>query len=370
MRAQSGKDAKSEPSRVLILLAKDEAKDVAAATERRDMPRHEYRVLQDVLGAERIDYADVRSSTRPFVRLARRLSLRHGLAALGFLRRRDFDWFYCTGEDVAFPFASLMVGALDFGRIISVIHNGDTPKRRVLLRVIPTRVWKNIICLSREQYRVLVEGRKLPAAIVQQSPQWLDTEFYDPKLSLSDHADSSSVPAPGYVFACGRESRDYETLQLAAQGLDIPFHVVASGWSPGEGFAAAGNILSTSNLTVEAGLSYRELRDRYNGARIVVVPVKHVTYAAGVTSICEGMSMGKAVIATSSPGTRDYVHEGESGIVVPVGDVEALRAAILSLWNDADALAQYGERNRAFAVSTLKVELYAESVARLFGLSQ
>ena len=351
--------------RILILLAKD---DVSAPTDRGAAPRHEYKVLQDVLQADLIDFSHVRTSKRPLVRLARRLSLQHGLAALGFLRRRDFDRFYCTGEDVSIPFALLMLSVFDLGRITSVIHNGGTRKRRVLFRVLPNRVWEHIICLSREQYRVLVDDVKLPAAIVQQSPQWLDTEFYNPALCADPGTTPTERPLD-YVFACGRESRDYETLQRAAEGLDIAFHVVASGWSPGGSFAATDSIRTAANITVEAGgLSYRELRDRYHSARLVVVPVREVSYAAGVTSICEGMSMGKAVIATSSPGTRDYVLEGQSGIVVPVGDAAALRAAIVSLWNDTDALAQYGERNRAFAVSTLRVELYAEGVARLLGI--
>jgi glycosyltransferase involved in cell wall biosynthesis len=348
--------------RILILIAKDEAAGVPEAARTGEMPRHEYMVLEEALHADRIDFSHVRASKHRLVRLARRISPQFGLAALGFVRRREFDRFYCSGEDVSIPFGVLMLAAFDLDRVTTVIHNGGTRKRRVLYRLIPKRVWEHIICLSREQYRVLVDDLKFSPNQVHQSPQWLDTEFYNPELA----ADAS---ATGYVFACGRESRDYETLQAAAEGLDIPFHVVASGWSPSAGFATTDAMRSASNITVEAGgLSYRELRDRYHNARLVVVPVREVTYAAGVTSICEGMSMGKAIIATSSPGTRDYVHEGESGIVVPVGDVTALREAIIRLWNDTEACARFGARNRAFAVDTLRVELYAASVARLFDI--
>lgn len=348
--------------RILILLATEEAKDVPDAVRNREMPRHEYMVLEEVLQADRIDFSHVRASTNLLVRLARRIRLQFGLAVLGFVRRREFDRFYCSGEDVSIPFAFLMLAVLDFGRITSVIHNGGTRRRRVLFRVIPKRAWEHIICLSFEQFRVLVDELRFSADQVHRSPQWLDTEFFNPVLAA--HA-----PATDYVFACGRESRDYDTLQRAAQGLDIPFRVVASGWSPSAGFATTDAMRNSSNLTVEAGgLSYCELRDRYHNARLVVVPVRKVTYAAGVTSICEGMSMGKAIIATSSPGTRDYVHEGSSGIVVPVGDVAALRQAIVRLWNDTEACAHFGERNRAFAVENLRVELYATSVARLFGI--
>ena len=354
--------------RILILLAKDESDGVAEASKRGDMPRPEYTVLQDALHADRLDFSHVRASTHPLVRLARAVSLHTGLAALGFLKRRQFDRFYCTGEDIAIPFAFFMLGVGAVGRITAVIHNGGTRSRRVLFRVLPHRVWHHLICLSREQYRVLVEDLRLPVDRVTQCPQWLDTTFYDPAVT-SDPTNTRPDDPTGYVFACGRESRDYDTLQQAAHGLNIPFHVVASGWSPKAGFASTDSIKTGSNIVVEAGgLSYRELRARYHRARLVVVPVREVTYAAGVTSICEGMSMGKAIIATSSPGTRDYVHDGESGWVVPVGDVEALRHAIVTAWNAADSLTRYGARNRAFAIATLRVDLYAASVARLMGV--
>ena len=40
------------------------------------------------------------------------------------------------------------------------------------------------------------------------------------------------------------------------------------------------------------------------------------------------MSMGRAVIATRSPGLLDYVVDGETGILVDFGDVHAWREAI------------------------------------------
>jgi glycosyltransferase involved in cell wall biosynthesis len=171
-------------------------------------------------------------------------------------------------------------------------------------------------------------------------------------------------------MACGRESRDYPTLEQAAATLPQHFLVVASGWAPHAGFATANDIRTGGNIRVEAArLSYVELRERYAHARLIVVPAKWVTYAAGVTSITEAMSMGKAVIATSSPGTRDYVDDGVTGAVVPTADPAAMRNAIQRLWDDAPALARMGARNRAFALEHFSVEKHGQRVAALLGMS-
>jgi glycosyltransferase involved in cell wall biosynthesis len=80
------------------------------------------------------------------------------------------------------------------------------------------------------------------------------------------------------------------------------------------------------------------------------------------------MSMGKAIVATSSPGTRDYVEEDVTGAIVPTGDASAMRAAIARLWNDGDALQRMGTRNRAFAREYFAVEKHGQRVAALLGM--
>jgi glycosyltransferase involved in cell wall biosynthesis len=351
-----------EPAgRICILLGK--FRD--PATERQafagEIPWHEYLVVKEALGADLLDYSDVMASSHPIVAAARKRGHGPGLAALAFTLRKRYDQFYCTGEDVAFPFGIMMSAAADFGRITAVIHNAKTKKRLMVLRNLPSLVWRNLICLGREQHRVIVEEARVRADFVRVFPQWVDTHFYDPSRA-------GPLEAP-YVFACGQESRDYPTLQQAAEGSEIPFRVVASGWAPHQGFTIRDDIRAASNVTVEAGsLSYGELRQRYAAANVVAVPIKNVTYCAGVTSICEAMCMAKPVVITSSAGIVDYVEDGVSGLIVPVGDAAALRRAIDVLWSDPERRAEIGRRNRAYAETHLSVQAYAARVAGLYGL--
>jgi glycosyltransferase involved in cell wall biosynthesis len=80
------------------------------------------------------------------------------------------------------------------------------------------------------------------------------------------------------------------------------------------------------------------------------------------------MAMGKAVVATASPGVADYVKDGVTGRVVPVGDSEAMRRAIAELWEDPARCAAIGRHNRRYAEEVLSMDSYARRVAGLFGV--
>ncbi len=347
-------------TRTLLLLGKAPSADAVAKADAGEIPRIEYVELARALGATILDYNDVDSATHPAVVVARRQGHQWGLAALGALRCKEFDRLYVTGEEVGLPLAMMLHARAHYGRTTVVVHNGGTPKRRFLLRALGHAVWRDVICLSERQWHVLVDEVGLPAHKVHAFQQWIDERFYRPP--------PTGLPGD-YVFACGRESRDYPLLQRAAEALpSIPFRAVASGWAPHAGFDPATNLHATSNLRVEHGLSYIELRDAYAGARFVVVPVAKVDYAAGVTGLCEAMATGKAVITTASPGVADYVKHGISGLVVPVGDAPALRAAIERLWGDPDLCARMGRHNRRWVTRELSVTQYVSRVAALSGI--
>lgn len=353
-----GRTVPAPRTRTLILLAKAPEAGAAERAERGEIPRIEYVELARAIGATILDFHDVDASSHPAVRQARARGRLWGLAALGMTKRREFDQFYVTGEDIGMPFGMMMRAARDHGRVTMVVHHGGTKKRRIILRAIGHSVYRNVIVLAERQREIFVSELGYPGHKVHRFDQWLDTRFYEPRETSSD-----------YVFSCGRESRDYPMLQRAAAKLPYEFRVVASGWAPHAGFNSANNVLPTRNLAVLGKLTYEDLRDAYARARLVVVPLDRVDYAAGVTVICEAMAMGKPVVTTDSPGIRDYVLPGKSGFTVPIGDSVELARAIDSLAKDDALRARMGEHNRAWAARAMSVERYVQRVAGLFGIT-
>jgi glycosyltransferase involved in cell wall biosynthesis len=46
--------------------------------------------------------------------------------------------------------------------------------------------------------------------------------------------------------------------------------------------------------------------------------------------------MGLPIVATDVPGSRDVVIPGDNGLLVPLGDPDALRDALLTITSDGD----------------------------------
>jgi glycosyltransferase involved in cell wall biosynthesis len=104
-------------------------------------------------------------------------------------------------------------------------------------------------------------------------------------------------------------------------------------------------------VEVRAGLTSRECQDLSERARLNVVPLRDVATAAGVVSLLEAMILGKAVIATRTTGTLDYIEDGRTGIMTPPDDEVALRAAIERVWSDSALRESLGQSARSRAVS-------------------
>jgi glycosyltransferase involved in cell wall biosynthesis len=63
-------------------------------------------------------------------------------------------------------------------------------------------------------------------------------------------------------------------------------------------------------------------------------------------SILEAMALARPVVATDVGGTRDLVLDGETGHLVPPGDGQAVRRALLRLAADREAAGRMGEAGR------------------------
>ena len=70
----------------------------------------------------------------------------------------------------------------------------------------------------------------------------------------------------------------------------------------------------------------------------------------GITNL-EAAACGTPVVASNSPGIRESVRDGETGFLVPHGDVEAMAAAFRRLASSPSLVTSLGIRARAFAES-------------------
>ena len=84
----------------------------------------------------------------------------------------------------------------------------------------------------------------------------------------------------------------------------------------------------------------------------------------GITNL-EAAACGTPVIASDSPGLRDSVRHGETGYLVPHGDVGALATAMRAIADAPDLVTSLGRRGRAFAETFTWDRAAAETEAHL-----
>jgi glycosyltransferase involved in cell wall biosynthesis len=133
------------------------------------------------------------------------------------------------------------------------------------------------------------------------------------------------------VLFAGRLSREKGVLELLEAANGIPLVIAGDGPLRDDVPGALGF------------LAHDELERLYERAAVIVVP----SYREGFGVVCaEAMAHGRPVVASAVGGLLDLVEDGETGILVPPGDVPALGAALRRLLADANLRRRMGEAGR------------------------
>jgi glycosyltransferase involved in cell wall biosynthesis len=84
-------------------------------------------------------------------------------------------------------------------------------------------------------------------------------------------------------------------------------------------------------------------------------------------AVVEAMAMGKAVVATTTGGLPEVVAQGETGLLVPPGDVESLATTVVSLLQDDFRREQMGRCGRARAQERFSLDASVMHMEELYG---
>jgi hypothetical protein len=112
-------------------------------------------------------------------------------------------------------------------------------------------------------------------------------------------------------------------------------------------------------------LPHHQLRALYHEAAVVVVGVVPNLHVSGVTVVLEAMACARAVIVSDTPGMSDYVEHGETGLLVPPGDADAMREAIRELLVDPQRTAEMGRSARRAVEDRFSTAHMAASIAAI-----
>ena len=162
-----------------------------------------------------------------------------------------------------------------------------------------------------------------------------------------------------FVFSGGNGKRDYKCLIDAVRGTDIV--VVISSTDP----KVRKEIEFLPNVIL-LGAPEPAFAQLQVVCYFAVVPmIDSGLKGGGEANFCNAMWHGKPVIACCNMAAEDYIIEGETGFVVPVGDSELLRKRILELWNDPELCEQMGRKAKQRVEERFTHTLFIRRLLRL-----
>ena len=82
--------------------------------------------------------------------------------------------------------------------------------------------------------------------------------------------------------------------------------------------------------------------------------------------VLEAMALGRPVVATTVGGTPELVSDGETGLLVPPRDVEALTAALKRVLDDGDLRRRLGEAGKRRVAERFSSEAMTRDVLAIY----
>jgi glycosyltransferase involved in cell wall biosynthesis len=160
------------------------------------------------------------------------------------------------------------------------------------------------------------------------------------------------------IVSAGRTFRDYATLLAAFRALELPLTVVASS-------RGTAGLTLPPNVSARYDLPFQELLALLASSSIVVLPLDERQISTGQSVLLHAMAMGKPVIASRVTGTLDYVEHLRTGLLVPPGDPDALRSAVVMLAASRDLRVRLGTAAQQQVRSRHLPSHYARNLSRL-----
>jgi len=161
-----------------------------------------------------------------------------------------------------------------------------------------------------------------------------DRTIYIPFKVNSLNLIQNLKPVEGeYIFSTGISLRDWKTLALAMNKLNIPLIISI----PNDEYLQRSGVATSLPCTRDFDCDLKILRDDGSpeswlrliaGSKFVVLPISSESInASGISTYLIAMALRKCVVITEGPTTRGILNESNS-VIVPPRDPQLLREAI------------------------------------------
>lgn len=163
-----------------------------------------------------------------------------------------------------------------------------------------------------------------------------------------------------------REKGIEPLFQALSQIKDLPFRITFAGNIAAEDQALWERLLSTSPVRDRIDyIGFREdIRSLMRTCDIGVSP--SLAREAGSLSLMDDMSMGLAIITTSSGSQPEIIQHGHNGLLCPPNDPQALADALRSLLTDPELRRRLGQQAQDDFFAHYTYEAFLESMYHFY----
>jgi glycosyltransferase involved in cell wall biosynthesis len=266
------------------------------------------------------------------------------------------DCLVATGGNIAYALAALarfgIIRKPIVGIQCGVLHYHHGWLRRMVSRALLLKM--HTLLFGDSELRPMREFFDLPAGVISVNHFGVDARFWQP---------NPATPRD-IVLAIGNDSRrDFATLVAAAEFIPLPVHIVTSMPLPP---VLPANVTHHRGSWHGAELSDVQIRELYQRAKVVVVPLRPNIQPSGQSVTLQAMACGCPVVLTETEGlwSREQMQDGQNVILVRPGDSEQLAARVCEVMADEALAARLNRAGRATVERSGNIEAFAAEVAR------
>jgi len=83
-------------------------------------------------------------------------------------------------------------------------------------------------------------------------------------------------------------------------------------------------------------------------------------------AMAEAMAAGTPVVATRTEGAQEVVEDQETGLIVPIGDVEEIAEAVITLLGDSDRRRTMGAHAHEAAKTKFSLNRMVDAIEKIY----
>ena len=286
------------------------------------------------------------------------------------IAKNGYDLIQINGTP---QYKGAIAGKLAGVKVIWIFEDTKMPKPiRLMTKIIAKYCAKGIIVTGQAVYDYYIKRSILETIPYAEIHAPVDTKYFDPKKtqsikSMVKESEKNILSVSGVSPVKGLEYFIYMASELIKYNNDLSFHVSGAELSSQKKYSQKINeIIKNSNLNKGNYFFHGMISNVSNFLASGNIFVCTSVTEAGPMTVWEAMSMAKAVVTTDVGAVKQYIKDGVTGFIVPVGDTNALVKRVTDLLQNPGLIDSMGNAARIVAKEKLDVVPAAEKYFKFY----